>query len=239
MVVNNTEENKVCPNCKNTMVLKEGKYGLFWGCSKYPKCKGSIDATQTRTKTKQLELINIDYFKLLERGDIEKIIYECGSSNENANDLIQEYIGSYKEFVGNNNLCYKVLEYLHKKHRYIDISKFTYVIYLVRGEVPENFRYWINSLDYSNNYYEKNIQSAIVKNWNDSLFNVLNLKYIDQEVFIGSIEDGGGKVDILASDTSDNMDVLIEIKGPKNKARNAWGQLSAYIKIYENFIISM
>ncbi len=28
-----------CPLCRSVMVLLEGKYGKFYGCSKYPKCK--------------------------------------------------------------------------------------------------------------------------------------------------------------------------------------------------------
>lgn len=32
-------ENGVCPNCGGKLVLREGKYGQFYGCSNYPKCK--------------------------------------------------------------------------------------------------------------------------------------------------------------------------------------------------------
>ena len=30
-----------CPLCGGTMVLREGKYGQFFGCSRYPNCKGT------------------------------------------------------------------------------------------------------------------------------------------------------------------------------------------------------
>lgn len=29
----------ICPRCKGTLVRRTGKYGDFWGCSNYPKCK--------------------------------------------------------------------------------------------------------------------------------------------------------------------------------------------------------
>jgi len=29
-----------CPQCKSLMILREGKYGKFWGCSAYPMCDG-------------------------------------------------------------------------------------------------------------------------------------------------------------------------------------------------------
>lgn len=30
-----------CPLCGSDTTLKEGKFGAFWGCIKFPKCKGS------------------------------------------------------------------------------------------------------------------------------------------------------------------------------------------------------
>lgn len=29
---------KICPECGNKLVMRRGKYGMFWGCSNYPKC---------------------------------------------------------------------------------------------------------------------------------------------------------------------------------------------------------
>ena len=34
----------ICPICFSNMVLKNSKYGLFWGCSQWPKCKGTHGA---------------------------------------------------------------------------------------------------------------------------------------------------------------------------------------------------
>ena len=31
--------NNICPRCGKTLVLREGKYGSFYGCSGYPNCK--------------------------------------------------------------------------------------------------------------------------------------------------------------------------------------------------------
>lgn len=28
-----------CPDCGAEVILKTGKYGYFWKCSKFPKCK--------------------------------------------------------------------------------------------------------------------------------------------------------------------------------------------------------
>lgn len=33
------ERNNICPRCNGTLVLRKGKYGSFYGCSNYPKCK--------------------------------------------------------------------------------------------------------------------------------------------------------------------------------------------------------
>lgn len=35
-------EDIVCPECGSKMILRKSAYGEFWGCSKYPKCKGIV-----------------------------------------------------------------------------------------------------------------------------------------------------------------------------------------------------
>ena len=30
-----------CPNCGSEMVLRHGRYGEFYGCSKFPYCRGT------------------------------------------------------------------------------------------------------------------------------------------------------------------------------------------------------
>lgn len=32
-------QNGICPKCGGRLVKKNGKYGMFWGCSNYPKCR--------------------------------------------------------------------------------------------------------------------------------------------------------------------------------------------------------
>jgi len=34
-----SQENKKCPKCNNNLVLRNGKFGEFYGCSSYPACK--------------------------------------------------------------------------------------------------------------------------------------------------------------------------------------------------------
>lgn len=34
-----------CPQCGSPMVQRNGKYGAFWGCTRYPQCKGTRKAT--------------------------------------------------------------------------------------------------------------------------------------------------------------------------------------------------
>lgn len=35
-----------CPKCDSPMVARNGKNGWFWGCSTYPKCKGSLNVEE-------------------------------------------------------------------------------------------------------------------------------------------------------------------------------------------------
>ncbi|NLA05594.1 MAG: restriction endonuclease [Firmicutes bacterium] len=32
-------EGQICPRCGNRMVLRDGKYGKFWGCENFPRCR--------------------------------------------------------------------------------------------------------------------------------------------------------------------------------------------------------
>lgn len=38
-------EDPLCPTCSSLMLFREGKFGDFWGCSKYPDCKGTRDGS--------------------------------------------------------------------------------------------------------------------------------------------------------------------------------------------------
>ena len=42
------ETDEVCPNCGSKMLLREGRFGPFLGCSAYPECKTivSVDKPQ-------------------------------------------------------------------------------------------------------------------------------------------------------------------------------------------------
>jgi len=33
------DQEKICPECKSKMVVRNGRYGKFWGCTGYPKCR--------------------------------------------------------------------------------------------------------------------------------------------------------------------------------------------------------
>lgn len=37
--IRNAQESDACPWCGAKLVVRHGKYGTFWGCSSYPKCK--------------------------------------------------------------------------------------------------------------------------------------------------------------------------------------------------------
>ena len=42
--IKNTLEEVECPECSGPMVSRTGKYGVFWGCKKYPECRGTRDS---------------------------------------------------------------------------------------------------------------------------------------------------------------------------------------------------
>ena len=36
-----TIEPPTCPKCGGPMALRDGRYGKFWSCLRYPECKGT------------------------------------------------------------------------------------------------------------------------------------------------------------------------------------------------------
>jgi len=37
-------EDVKCPECGGKMISRKGQYGTFWGCAKYPDCRGTRDS---------------------------------------------------------------------------------------------------------------------------------------------------------------------------------------------------
>lgn len=35
---------RICPNCNGELVMRKGRYGSFYGCSNYPKCKFTVNS---------------------------------------------------------------------------------------------------------------------------------------------------------------------------------------------------
>jgi len=66
-----------CPECGAPMTLRESRYGLFYGCSKWPECRGSHGAhpdgtplgTPADIRTKKLRMVAHNAFDPLWRGD--------------------------------------------------------------------------------------------------------------------------------------------------------------------------
>lgn len=63
------EDSPLCPKCGNKMVEKNGPYGNFWGCTKFPNCKGSIPFKSNSIIQKNKELIEIISYYLKENGE--------------------------------------------------------------------------------------------------------------------------------------------------------------------------
>lgn len=50
-------ENVKCPECGGEMISRKGAYGVFWGCKRYPSCRGTRDnmgrSREERAKEKE------------------------------------------------------------------------------------------------------------------------------------------------------------------------------------------
>jgi DNA topoisomerase I len=50
-----TAENVTCPQCGGAMKTRQSRYGVFYGCAAYPKCKGTRPGPEDKQKTPQTE----------------------------------------------------------------------------------------------------------------------------------------------------------------------------------------
>lgn len=41
-------KNNICPLCGNRLVEKKGRYGKFIGCSRFPKCRYTVDLKEDK-----------------------------------------------------------------------------------------------------------------------------------------------------------------------------------------------
>lgn len=44
-----------CPSCGSPMVLRQGRYGLFFGCSTFPRCRGTLSVAEGTYRMLQTE----------------------------------------------------------------------------------------------------------------------------------------------------------------------------------------
>jgi len=53
-IVKEKQNGQICPKCGNAMILRTAKKGVnagnkFWGCSKFPKCRGTLKYSETES----------------------------------------------------------------------------------------------------------------------------------------------------------------------------------------------
>ncbi len=58
-------EETLCPECNGPMISRKGQYGTFWGCKKYPECRGTRDSQgrskQEREAWKEKQKVEVEH----------------------------------------------------------------------------------------------------------------------------------------------------------------------------------
>ena len=44
-----------CPTCGGPMVPRDSRYGKFWGCREYPRCRGTRDSMGRTLEERQAD----------------------------------------------------------------------------------------------------------------------------------------------------------------------------------------
>lgn len=53
-------ENVKCPECQGPMVPRNGQFGKFWGCRRYPSCTGTRDSEGMSRQERRAQRLNTE-----------------------------------------------------------------------------------------------------------------------------------------------------------------------------------
>lgn len=56
----NSEASNLCPRCNSNMILRNGSRGQFYGCSTFPRCRGTRDYVATTKPISEIPSIQIE-----------------------------------------------------------------------------------------------------------------------------------------------------------------------------------
>lgn len=79
-----------CPECSELMVRRNGKYGKFWGCPNFPRCRGTRSMNNPKPEFKKKQ--EKEFFK---PSPYQEAIFEC-VKNGGGNALVEAVAGSGK-----------------------------------------------------------------------------------------------------------------------------------------------
>lgn len=70
-----------CPECNGPMISRTGKFGVFWGCKKFPECKGTRDNLGRSKKDRAIENQGRQFMedKIMDWNDKTNITFNKGT----------------------------------------------------------------------------------------------------------------------------------------------------------------
>ncbi len=109
-----------CPECKSDMILRNSKYGLFYGCVNYPKCQSTHGAHNTGKLQGEPLGIPADKetkeWRIKAHNVFDKLWKKNGLKRTEAYSLLQMIMGMEPEdaHIGKFNIrqCKKVIKLL-------------------------------------------------------------------------------------------------------------------------------
>lgn len=227
-----TTEAPFCPKHKKTrMIKKRSRFGEFWGCPRFPRCKEVIDIEKHRREkiiyrlSEDQSIIRLykqtnrdDLYKefektavfraIVERDPEEKILNHQKQSLKTVIDLVQEQ--RLEECI-NTGVSSSLCDYLYHKKSYHHLAIWSYFLFRICGYLPEQFDYWLKP-NGSPRPEEWRVQKAIeTDHSNNPFFRSLNieLKYFNCAM-------KHGIPDIIGTDLVTDCPVALELKVVKH-----------------------
>jgi Topoisomerase DNA binding C4 zinc finger len=232
------------PNCpthkRSKMVYKNGRFGPFWGCSKYPKCKETINISnsdiQKRIFLKLTSYKDITNFYMMKdsqviEGFFQSELYHYLLEQLNfsgTSDYYKTIIRRAIEVIKTEAIIESIhitetsalISWLRNKNKYFYVAAFIYFLYRINKKklgpnwLDSSWDFWLSPrLSTDLNFQEWNIREAIKNDYKQCFFKSLGIVVSDFEC-----KSQYGRADIIGSDKhEDNIKVIIELKTKKHR----------------------
>lgn len=217
----------VCPKCGRQMNMLEGRFGPFWGCTGFPRCKASLKIRRAPRKITLQPLTLYEPDEFLNGPPLQRLLADPTLPTDLQAFLTEIRKGNLKGQVFRSQAS-ALFRHLFRSGEIFTLAQWAYCFYVVEGwQLPEKLDYFLGGGSTAgvpgHDLKEREIERAVAAGWTLSPFATrYGLEYLGRQVSLP-----GGVCDILARSSAGHP-VAVEFKAPSMKHRDGVGQALHY-----------